>query len=160
MSSQVEVAAPEIPGGILELSEVECWRLLQSATLGRLAIVVAGRPEIFPMNYAVSSGSVLFRSADGSKVKHGAGSVAAFEIDGYAPETGTGWSVVVQGRLDEITGRTDAAARALLEISVHPFAAGRKDHVLALRGERVTGRRFSWGAMAPRLAFLGEPTRP
>ncbi|MDT5111106.1 MAG: uncharacterized protein QOE20_2996, partial [Mycobacterium sp.] len=35
------------------LSEDECWFLLASRTLGRLGTVVAGQPEIFPVNFVV-----------------------------------------------------------------------------------------------------------
>jgi nitroimidazol reductase NimA-like FMN-containing flavoprotein (pyridoxamine 5'-phosphate oxidase superfamily) len=47
------------------LSEDECWFLLASRTLGRLGTVVAGQPEIFPVNFVVQRPTVLFRTSDG-----------------------------------------------------------------------------------------------
>ena len=44
---------------VATLSEEDCWGLLRSHNLGRLAIVVDGRPRIFPMNYAAGKDAVL-----------------------------------------------------------------------------------------------------
>ena len=51
------------------LSEEECWRLLMSNDLGRLAIVVDGWPEVFPVNYPSQVGSIVFRTAAGTKLE-------------------------------------------------------------------------------------------
>ena len=64
------------------LSEAECWKLLAAHNLGRLAIVVDGWPEVFPVNYASEEGSIVFRTASGTKLAHGPASRACFEIDG------------------------------------------------------------------------------
>ena len=40
----------ESAGLVVELDESACWGLLRSAEVGRLAIVVSHRPEIFPIN--------------------------------------------------------------------------------------------------------------
>lgn len=158
MGDAREVSAPrsaallDLPGQIVELSEEECWCYLRCGDLGRLAIIVEGRPEIFPMNYAVSGDSVLFRTAPGTKLRYAPGSAAAFEIDGYAAETGTGWSVVAQGPMEKIT--ESLGSGDVRDVSVHPYASGVKEHTLVLNVARVTGRRFSWGPMAPRPSFL------
>ena len=45
------------------LSESECWELLDHATVGRLAVDIAGQPDIFPINFVVDKSGIVFRSA-------------------------------------------------------------------------------------------------
>ena len=50
------------------LSDDESWDLIAAVHLGRLVTVVDGRPEIFPVNFVVQRRTVLFRSAEGTKL--------------------------------------------------------------------------------------------
>ena len=50
------------------LSETECWNLLSSDALGRLVTSVDGQPEIFPVNFVVQHRTMLFRTAEGTKL--------------------------------------------------------------------------------------------
>jgi uncharacterized protein len=54
-----------------------CWALLRSQEAGRLAVLIADRPEIFPINYVVDHGTVVFRTAEGTKL---AGAVDATSL--------------------------------------------------------------------------------
>ena len=68
---------------VQELTAKECLELLRGAHVGRIAVVVDGRPEIFPINFAVDHGTVVFRTAAGTKLE----AIAerhpiAFESDG------------------------------------------------------------------------------
>ena len=69
--------------GTVYLTEAECWSLLNQHVVARLAVDIAGRPDIFPINYVVDAGSIVFRSGAGTKL---AGAVlgrhVAVEIDG------------------------------------------------------------------------------
>lgn len=139
--------------GVLELSEEECWAHLQAQQLGRLAIVMEGRPQIFPVNYATGKKSIVFRTDPGGKLAHGPGSVVCFEIDGYDPHTREGWSVTAVGPLEEITAAEDPHNRALRELRVAPLAPGARLHWIALHAEKVTGRRFAAGWVVPGVFF-------
>jgi uncharacterized protein len=139
---------------VLQLSEERCWTYLRGQLLGRLAIVVAGRPEIFPVNYAAGEGSIVFRTAPGTKLECGPNSVACFEIDGYDPHSREGWSVVAVGQLEEITDAGDARSLTLRQLRVDPLAPGARLHWIALHIEQVTGRHFASGWFIPG-AFLG-----
>jgi uncharacterized protein len=146
-------ASPPSPT-VLPLSEEQCWKYLRGQLLGRLAIVMAGRPEIFPVNYAVGERSIVFRTAPGTKLAHGASSVACFEIDGYDEHAREGWSVVAFGHLEEITDAGDARSLALRQLRVDPLAPGARLHWIALHAEQVTGRHFASGWIVPG-GFLG-----
>ena len=38
----------------------DCWNLLRGVSVGRLAVWVNDHPEIFPINYKVDRGSLVF----------------------------------------------------------------------------------------------------
>ena len=136
------------------LSDNECWEHLHAHQLGRIAILVAALPRIFPVNYAAGDGAIVFRSDPGSKLVHGPGSPACFEIDDYNPSSGVGWSVMVTGLLEDITGADDLISARLRSLSVEPLAPGRHLHWLALHADEVSGRTFRSGWAIPG-AFLG-----
>ena len=82
---------------ITVLDQNEAWKFLQSRTMGRLAVSVGFRPDIFPVNYHADGGSILFRTAPGSKLLEVTiNEAVAFETDRY--DTNEAWSVVVKGR--------------------------------------------------------------
>ena len=132
---------------LVELDRDECLRLLAATSLGRLAVNVEGwAPVIRPVNYVFdeSSQSVVFRSAEGSKLTAlvTAGE-AAFEIDGVEPGAQTGWSVIVTGIAEEITNA--AEVQRLEQLGLRPSAPGEKLHWLRIRATVVSGRRFAAG---------------
>jgi uncharacterized protein len=118
----------------------QCWALLRSRELGRLAFVLDGQVEVFPINYLVHNGAVVFRTSRGSKLSavrtH---SMVAFEVDGL--EDGVAWSVIVRGRVREITNVFDPVELARLPL--RPQQGGHKDHVVELGPGEITGRRFT-----------------
>jgi nitroimidazol reductase NimA-like FMN-containing flavoprotein (pyridoxamine 5'-phosphate oxidase superfamily) len=58
----------EVGDAAAHLDARECWTLLRTADVGRLALVVDDCPEIFPVNFVVDHGTLLFRTAAGSKL--------------------------------------------------------------------------------------------
>jgi len=124
-----------------ELDAPECWALLRSAEVGRLAISIMNRPDIFPINYIVDHGTVVFRTAEGTKL---AGAVlnqaVAFEVDGYNADSGEAWSVVIKGpaveieRMQELFDATD--------LPLFPWHAAPKHRFVRIEPEELTGRRF------------------
>ena len=134
---------------ILTLPEEECWSLLRNHDLGRLAIVIEGRPQIFPVNYASAENTVVFRTQAGAKLTHGPGSAACFEIDEYDRQGSMGWSVMVVGVLEDITDAEDEHSRRLRRLTVQPVAPGSRLHWLALKAQEVSGRSFRGGWIVP-----------
>ncbi|MDT0169500.1 pyridoxamine 5'-phosphate oxidase family protein [Pseudarthrobacter sp. BRE9] len=126
---------------IENLSFDDCWDLLEGDTLGRLAIVVDGHPEIFPVNYVVHLRSILFRTAPGSKL-WGARMErpAALEIDGYDPANELAWSVVVRGDTEIVEDQ--AVKDAVDSLGLEPWQPGEKANYVRLNAKALTGRRF------------------
>ena len=76
------------------LSESECWNLLRGVALGRLVTVVDGLVEIFPVNFVVQDRSVLFRTAEGTKLVSAViNKNVLFEADDH--DVAEGWSVII-----------------------------------------------------------------
>lgn len=118
-----------------------CWELLHEAGVGRLAVWVEDHPDIFPVNFVVDHGSLVFRSAEGTKVSAALSDVpVALEIDGYDAADGTAWSVVARGRAERI--RSIEGLMDTVDLPLFPWQAGPKGIFVRIVPELVTGRRF------------------
>ena len=81
---------------VTELSESQSWQLLSGLTLGRLVTTVGGWTEIFPVNFVVQNRTLLFRTAEGTKLLTAVlNENVVFEADDH--NVVEGWSVVVRG---------------------------------------------------------------
>jgi uncharacterized protein len=124
------------------LSEDECLALLGTQDLGRIAFEFEGRIEIFPINYGIEGAVIVFRTSPGTKLEAVPKTEVAFEVDSWDSESGTGWSVIVRGRAEEVTTNIGRVAEHLRWVPVHPVAPGERWHWLAIGPTEITGRRF------------------
>ena len=128
---------------IAVLPESECWKLMSSSALGRLVTTVDGQPEIFPVNFVVQHKTVLFRTAEGTKlVSTAINNNVLFEVDDH--NALEGWSVILKGiaRSQRTDAEIDEAERAQLL----PWTATVKQHYVRIRPVSITGRRFTFGS--------------
>lgn len=127
--------------GVTRLDLGACWALLRATEVGRLAVVVEGRAAIFPVNYVVDHGTVVFRTAAGTKlaavVDDGR---VAFEIDGLDRGSDEAWSVVITGRAQEV--REFEALIDAAELPLRPWPGSPKHRFVRVVPEEVSGRRF------------------
>jgi nitroimidazol reductase NimA-like FMN-containing flavoprotein (pyridoxamine 5'-phosphate oxidase superfamily) len=125
------------------MSHEECWEALAAEELGRLAYLLGDEVGIAPVNYAVdhSTGtpSVLFRTAEGSKLLavllH---PQVVLEIDRHDEHHAT--SVLVRGRARRL--EEDEAHRAE-QLPLHPWVPTLRYDVVEIVPEEVTGRVFA-----------------
>jgi len=123
------------------LSEPECWELLDHAAVGRLAVDIAGQPDIFPINFVVDKSGIVFRSAAGTKLAGAVlNRVVAFEIDGYEPADRTAWSVVVKGEARQIERMQEMFEAE--DLPLFPWLAWDKPNFVRIEPTVVTGRRY------------------
>ena len=123
------------------LEPQDCWALLGGAEVGRLAVAVAGQPDIFPLNFAVVDSTIVFRTGEGTKLLAVAiGPAVAFEVDGYDPLAGTAWSVVVKGWAEEVPTYEQLED---LAFPVFPWSATPKGRFVRIRPTEISGRRFT-----------------
>ena len=124
---------------IVDLDEHQCWELLRSQEVGRLAVAITNHPDIFPVNYVVDHATVVFRTAEGTKLAAAVlGESVAFEIDGET--NGAAWSVVVKGQAVEIERMQELFDA--VELPLYPWHAAPKHRYVRILPEMVTGRRF------------------
>jgi nitroimidazol reductase NimA-like FMN-containing flavoprotein (pyridoxamine 5'-phosphate oxidase superfamily) len=130
--------------GVTVLAESECWDLLAGVTLGRLVTSVDGRPEIFPVNFAVQRRTILFRTAEGTKlVSTAINNQVVFEVDDH--NVAEGWSVIVKGTARSLrTGEELENAERAQVLSW--TAPENKTHYVRVSPQTVTGRRFQFGS--------------
>lgn len=124
------------------LSEDENWKLLGSVALGRLVTNFAGEPEIFPVNFVAQDRTVLFRTAEGTKLFSAvANHAVVFEVDDH--NLIEGWSVIVRGRARLL--KTDADIQRAERAQLLPWTATLKPHYVRITPTEVTGRAFRFG---------------
>jgi uncharacterized protein len=95
-------------GPVEELAESSCWALLEQSAFGRLAVSVGGQPQIFPVDFYARNPDILFRTADGTKLRElTTNSTVAFEVDHRT--TDESWSIVVNGVARVVTDDSEIA---------------------------------------------------
>lgn len=122
------------------LGREECEALLARGHVGRLAVVVDGRPHIVPVNYVSDHATIVFRTADGTVLTEAALRRVAFEIDTVDERNQVGWSVCVHGFGQEIGDAVDADSRRLSALPLVTWAPGERDRVFKIVPDEVTGR--------------------
>ena len=128
--------------GMQILSAEECWDLLRGEPVGRLAVAVAGEVDIFPINYVVHEGALVFKTAEGSKLAAlAANSRVSFEIDGYSADSGEAWSVVMKGLAQSLQRFSDIYSAE--ELPLFPWNASPKQWFVRVTPREMTGRRFT-----------------
>jgi nitroimidazol reductase NimA-like FMN-containing flavoprotein (pyridoxamine 5'-phosphate oxidase superfamily) len=140
---QVQGSPVRADDGVTEvLDREQCWGLLASVEVGRLAVAAAGEIDIFPLNFVVDDGAVMFRTAEGTKLVEVvlAGRVA-FEVDGYAPEEGRAWSVVLKGHAELLDRWSDIYHAQ--DLPLFPWNASPKERFVRIVPQELSGRRFT-----------------
>jgi uncharacterized protein len=121
-----------------EMTEDECWEELSSEEFGRLAHMLGDELHLVPVNYAVDGRTLLFRTAEGSKLL---GIVmnpqVVLEIDRYDDEHAM--SVVVRGTARVLDEHEEHRAES---VPLRPWVATPKYNVVEITPTQLSGRRF------------------
>ncbi len=124
------------------LSTEESLARLATAQPGRIVLQRTGELDIFPVNFVVDSGSVYFRTAEGSKLftitlNH----EVLFQADGV--DGGTAWSVVIRGTAKVLTDSAEINHADTLPL--RPWAPNLKYNWVRVSAGEITGREFEIG---------------
>jgi hypothetical protein len=140
------------------LDAEECWRLLGQTGVGRLAVIMDGHSDVFPINFAVDNQALVFRASSGTKHRAiEADDVVAVEADSVSAEFGMAWSVVVKGKanVDGPAGPAlDKIGRALF-----PWQGVGQEHMIHVTPHSVTGSRFNLTTPMTWRTSLDDSTR-
>jgi hypothetical protein len=80
------------------IREQECWRLLASASVGRIALSIRALPAIFPVQYYLDGRNLTVCLGHHELPERALNAVVAFAADAINPVSRTGWSVQIQGQ--------------------------------------------------------------
>ena len=125
------------------LEPAECWRLMSTQVVGRVASMVAGQVEIFPVNLGLDGESIVIRTAPGTMLSNLIVSPEiVVEADGveYRDRVPHAWSTLVRGKAVFVESVDEEMQ--LEESGPQPWQAGVKNELVRILPHQVTGRRF------------------
>jgi nitroimidazol reductase NimA-like FMN-containing flavoprotein (pyridoxamine 5'-phosphate oxidase superfamily) len=132
----------ETTQAVTTLTEAQCWEHLRRQELGRLVTRVGDVIDIFPVNYVVDDGGVLFRTGQGSKLfELTINADVLFEVDDHTENEA--WSVVARGPAHPL--ETFAEVERADGLGLEPWIPTLKYVYVRIEPTRLTGRAFLRG---------------
>ncbi|MFI1200797.1 helix-turn-helix domain-containing protein [Streptomyces sp. NPDC020883] len=126
---------------VLTLGPAECRELLSTHGIGRVAVTLNDTPAVFPVNYSVIDDVIAYRTQAGSGPAAAAGHEAALEVDHIDDAFSQGWSVLVVGPAEVVTGFYESRKFEEQAYSA-PWVGGGRYQWIAIRPTRISGRRI------------------
>lgn len=124
---------------VTRLDEAQSWERLRRHELGRLVTHVGNVLDIFPVNYVVDGESLVFRTAEGSKlVELTVNDEVLFEVDDYTDDDA--WSVVVRGTARRIESL--AEREQVEQLGLAPWIPTLKYNFVRIAATSLSGRAF------------------
>lgn len=121
------------------MTEDECWEMLRSQPIGRVAMTIGSDVEVFPVNYEIRENSLYIRTAEGTKLFGIAlGRPVAFEIDDWDDESG--WSVIAKCSARQLDHAYEI--KEAEQLGLTRWVPDTPDALVRLTPMKVTGRRF------------------
>lgn len=134
------------------LDEEQAWRLLSGVALGRLVTTFGGKLEIFPVNFAIQHRTVLFRTAEGTKLFTTVmNDQVLFEADDHT--AAEGWSVVIRGTAKMLVAAHDIVSAD--GAGLMGWVATEKLRYVRITPDEISARRFAFGPEPDRGAVSG-----
>jgi transcriptional regulator with XRE-family HTH domain len=128
-------------GEVERMIRADCYRLLGSRGIGRIAFDTAAGLAVLPVNYAVTQHTIVIRTGMGSLIAGHSDAPVSFEADHFDTELGQGWSVLVRGDAHRVL--QPGELRNLREhCDLRPWPAGEHDLFVRIVPTQVTGRRI------------------
>ena len=127
---------------LVELTAEECLALLQTKSVGRIGVVTPGGPMIFPVNYAMSGDTIVFRTLPYGVIANNAHEVdVAFEVDSLDETMQQGWSVLATGRCHRIED-PDEVRLIREDLNPEPWAEGQRNLYFRVEWTSLSGRQL------------------
>ncbi|WP_055586614.1 pyridoxamine 5'-phosphate oxidase family protein [Streptacidiphilus griseoplanus] len=123
---------------LARLEPAECREHLEHRGVGRVAVVTPEGPAVFPVNYAMVAGAIVFRTTPGSAPAAAVDHEVCFEVDQVDDVLSQGWSVLVVGRAERIADAESVQGPADPVLS--SWAGGTRDLWVRILPTRITGR--------------------
>lgn len=111
--------------------------------------------DIFPVNYVVDGESLLFRTAEGSKLfELSVNEQVVFEVDDYTDDDA--WSVIARGRAAAL--ESSAEIERADGLGLTPWVPTIKYTYVRITPSSLTGRAFARGPEPDRYGIQIQPT--
>jgi nitroimidazol reductase NimA-like FMN-containing flavoprotein (pyridoxamine 5'-phosphate oxidase superfamily) len=123
------------------LDPAECRTLLAAYGIGRLVVSTPDGPDIVPVNFTVVDGALVYRTAPGTTPALAPGADVAFELDHIDEALDRGWSVLVSGPAEHVTG-PDTVQHLAAAARSRSWAGGDRELWVRIAPKRITGRRI------------------
>ena len=112
--------------------------LLAGGEVGRIGISIGASLVLFPVNYRLVDGAIVFLTAPGSKLSAAASrAVVGFEVDDYGLLDRSGWSVLAVGRA-EVVEDADLIA-CVTATGLAPFVDGTRTAIVRIEPTFLSG---------------------
>jgi transcriptional regulator with XRE-family HTH domain len=125
---------------LAHLTVAQCWERLGSHGVGRIAMPVQPGPAVFPVNYTVDAGTVVYRTASGGAAAPEAGEGVSFQVDRMDDRLSRGWSVLITGTAEKV--EDPATVQRLDTDAAEPWTQIERPVWIRIRPKTVTGRRI------------------
>ena len=127
--------------GLEVLAAEQCLELMTTSRLGRIAVTIGAVPAIFPVDYLLFDGQIIFHAGAGTNLHRAAANrVVAFEVDDVDLSSREGWSVVAVGMAREVKDHDAVSSDADGAPRLWEPSSG--SHVIAILPAFLSGRRF------------------
>jgi uncharacterized protein len=116
----------------------ECLSLLGSTPVGRVAVTEQALPAVVPVNFVLHGNAVVFRTRSDDLLARACNdTVVAFEIDEVQANGRVGWSVLVVGMAEVLSGSRAVRAN---QLNLATAAGDGNDIFVSITIGRLTGR--------------------
>ncbi|KRB80034.1 hypothetical protein ASE01_00540 [Nocardioides sp. Root190] len=116
------------------LNDIECWELLQSRPVGRIAWFGLQGVSVIPVNFEVADNAIVLRTTPYSMMaRDSADRQVAFEVDLIDDEHHSGWSVLARGRCTRLHRSPDTPG---------PWVTGPRILGMRIEVQSISGRRI------------------
>jgi nitroimidazol reductase NimA-like FMN-containing flavoprotein (pyridoxamine 5'-phosphate oxidase superfamily) len=124
------------------LTAPECWELLGTHGIGRVALAVGPSPLVLPVNYLVDGNSVVYRTDPAAVTAAEPGSAVSFQADHADESEKSGWSVLITGSVEHLSSAAEIQRLAERPGS-EPWAGGVRNLWVRITPTGITGRRIT-----------------
>ena len=124
-------------GHLADLPAAECWDLLATTEVGRLAWTTADGPIVVPVNFATDGRTIRVRTPGFSAIAQKVDAErVAFQVDRIDESTRAGWSVLARGRAEILYRKEPDSA------DPQPWPRGPRSATVVITVDEITGRRL------------------
>ncbi|MEU4115211.1 pyridoxamine 5'-phosphate oxidase family protein [Kitasatospora sp. NPDC028055] len=129
---------------LLDLTDAECWELVGTHGIGRIALPVRPGPAVYPVNYVVDQASFAYRTGERTATAPDPGAQVSFQVDRIDEYLGRGWSVLALGTAEYVDDPAELHRLDGLP-GAAPWAGGDRPRWVRIRPAEISGRRLVTG---------------